>query len=365
MIAIIFFIYCAVIAVTTLVTFINLVSAPQLKKKNTQNHKIKISICIPARNEEQNIKNILTDILIQSYSNFEILVLDDNSEDNTFNIITAISKINKNVQVISGDPLPSRWTGKNWACHQLSQKANGNILFFIDADCRLSPWAIESSAAYMDYYSLDMLSAFPVQRMNSLSEKIIVPIMDWILLTFLPLQLVYLSSRASLVAANGQFIAFKKEAYNVIGGHKSVANKIVEDMELARNIKKAKLKMMTFLGNNTLKCRMYKSFTDAFVGFSKNFFPGFNTKPFMFIVILLCLNMLYTFSFILLIFYKYFMIIIVLILLQRVFISATNKQNPLHNIILHPIQMIMMTLIGLNSIYKTKKGSLEWKGRGL
>lgn len=365
MIEMILYIYCAVVSITTLVALINFFSAPQLKKKEEKNRNIKISVCIPARNEEHNIKNILSDILNQTFPNMEVLVLDDNSQDDTNKIISSITKVHKNIRLISGDSLPSGWTGKNWACHQLSQKSKGDILFFIDADSRLSPWAIESSIAYINNYSLSMLSVFPVQRMKTISEKLVVPIMDWILLTFLPLRLVYLSSMLSFVAANGQFIAIKKEAYNLIGGHKSVANMFVEDMEIARKIKKKKLKLMTMLGNNTVECRMYESYKNAFAGFSKNFFPGFNTNVVTFIFMLLLLNLIYTAPFILLFYYHAFILIIILIYFQRLFISLANRQNPLYNIIFHPIQMIIMTLIGLNSIYKTKKGLLKWKGREL
>ncbi|MBN2403530.1 MAG: glycosyltransferase [Spirochaetes bacterium] len=365
MIEAIFIVYCAFIGVTILVALANFLSAPRLNKKQAKDHSKKISVCIPARNEEHNITNILHDILNQTYPDIEIFVLDDNSEDSTYRIVSSIRKLNKSVNLISGKPLPPGWTGKNWACCQLSQKAQGDILFFIDADTRLSSWAVESAAAYMNEYSLGMLSVFPSQLMLTLSERLIVPIMDWILLAFLPLRMVYLSPWLSFVAANGQFIAVTKKAYKKIGGHESVANMVVEDMELARNVKKHSLQMMTFVGYNGVKCRMYKSFSDAFTGFTKNFFPGFNTSPLMFALMLIFLNVLFTLPFILLFFLKEFVLIVFLILLQRVFISRSNKQNFLFNVILHPVQMIIMTLIGLNSMHKSAKGKLKWKGRHL
>lgn len=365
MIEIIFYIACVFILITTFVVIFNFFTAPQFKRKIFSYSKIKVSVCIPARNEESNISNILHDVLKQTYNGLEILVLDDNSEDNTFNIISAFRKNNKSVKVISGKDLPTGWTGKNWACHQLSKIARGRIIIFIDADCRISPWAVESAIAYMDIYSLDMLSVFPAQRMSTISEKIIVPIMDWILLTFLPLKFVYSSVNSSFVAANGQFVAFKRESYDLIGGHASVAGQFVEDMELARLIKNNKLKMMTLLGNNTVSCRMYQSFKDAVAGFSKNFYPGFKTSAVSFILFLLFLNIIFSAPFILIFYNNLFLLILILILIQRVLISITNSQNPILNIIFHPLQMIVMTTIGINSIYKAKKRTLKWKGRRL
>lgn len=365
MIEIIFYITCFFILITTLVVINNFFTAPQFKRKISSNKEIKVSVCIPARNEENNIANILNDILKQTYNWLEILVLDDNSEDNTFNIISAFRKNNKSVKVISGDPLPTGWAGKNWACHQLSKRATGQVIIFVDADCRISPWAVESAIAYMDYYSLDLFSVFPAQRMISISEKLIVPIMDWILLTFLPLRLVYSSANSSFVAANGQFVAFRREAYNIIGGHASVANQFVEDMELARAIKNKNLKMMTFLGNNTVSCRMYETFKDAVAGFSKNFYLGFKITAVAFIVFLIFLNMIYTAPFLFIFNNDLFLVIIIFIILQRALISITNSQNPVLNIIFHLLQMIIMTTIGINSIYKAKKRILKWKGRQL
>ena len=365
MIEIIFYIACFFILITTLVVIFNFFTAPQFKRKISPYKKIKVSICIPARNEQSNIAKILNDILVQTYNELEILVLDDNSEDNTFNIISAFSNNNKSVKVNSGKHLPSGWTGKNWACHQLSKIARGRIIIFIDADCRMSPWAVESAVAYMDSYSLDLLSVFPAQRMITISEKIIVPIMDWILLTFLPLRFVYSSANSSFVAANGQFIAFRREAYNIIGGHASVANQFVEDMELARSIKNKNLKMMTLLGNNTVSCRMYESLNDAVDGFSKNFYPGFKISMVVFILFLIFLNLIYTAPFLFILYNNLFLLTAIFILLQRALISLTNSQNPVLNILFHPLQMIIMTLIGINSIYKAKRRILKWKGRKL
>jgi glycosyltransferase involved in cell wall biosynthesis len=362
---ILFYITSFFILITTIVVIFNFFTAPQFKRKISPYKKIKVSICIPARNEESNIANILNDILKQTYNELEVLVLDDNSEDNTLNIISSFRNKNKSVKVISGDPLPAGWTGKNWACHQLSQIATGQIILFVDADCRISPWAVESAIAYMDIYSLDLLSVFPAQRMVTLSEKIIVPIMDWILLTFLPLKFVYSSANSSFIAANGQFIAFKRRAYDLINGHASVANQFVEDMELARAIKNKNLKIMTLLGNNTVSCRMYETLGDAVAGFSKNFFPGFKISVFAFILLLLFLNLLYTAPFVFFIYNNLFLSVIIFIFLQRALISITNSQNPVLNIIFHIIQMIFMTLIGINSIYKAKKRNLKWKGRQL
>ena len=139
--------------------------------------------------------------------------------------------------------------GKNWACHQLSQKAKGKYLLFIDADVELAPNAISSTAKIMAETKTKMLSVFPTQRIKSFGEWLIVPLMNWLLLAFLPLRQVYASRNNSFIAANGQFILWDRETYFSIGGHQQVANAVVEDMELARKAKQ-KNKIITLLGGN-------------------------------------------------------------------------------------------------------------------
>jgi chlorobactene glucosyltransferase len=187
--------------------------------------------------------------------------------------------------------------------------------------------------------------------------------MDWLLLSFLPLRLVNLSRHKSFVAANGQFMAFVRKPYDAIGGHKNVADQVVEDMELARNIKTHGYRMMTTLGGKSIFCTMYTSFSDAIRGFSKNFFPGFNTTPLRFSIMIALFAFFYLVPFFLVFTYRGVLIPIGLICLQRVILALTDRQNPIINAILHPFQMVFMVMVGINSMRVAVGRKIVWKGR--
>jgi glycosyltransferase involved in cell wall biosynthesis len=353
------------VLISTIVVVYNYFTAPILKDNPFAiSQSDLVSVLIPSRNEEKNIGLCLNFILAQDYKNLEVLVLDDQSTDRTNEIVKSFSEKHKNIFCFDGEPLPQIWTGKNWACHQLSQKAKGKYLLFIDADVELAENAINSALKIMSDTKSKMLSVFPTQKINSFSEWLIVPLMNWLLLSFLPLKQVYKSNSNSFIAANGQFILWDRETYFYVGGHKQVANAVVEDMELARKTK-LNNKIITLLGGEVVYCRMYNSFFGAFRGFSKNFYPGFNLNPGFFIGFVLLLFLVFGVSSLFALLYSNYLIIIMLIVISRILISQISNQNVFLNVLLHPIQMIFMVIIGINSIFSTKFGFAAWKGRKL
>ena len=348
----------------TLVVLFNLFAAPVIKKEKYQfRRRPLVSVLIPARNEEANIGGCLAHVLNQSYAKTEIIVLDDQSEDNTYKIVTEMQKGHPNLKLFRGKDLPKGWNGKNWACHQLAQKARGEIIIFVDADCILAPWTVASALTMMKRYRLDLLSSFPTQNLKGIAGLLLVPVMDWLLLSFLPLRMVYLSPHKSFVAANGQFMAFVRKQYDAIGGHKAVADQVVEDMELARAIKTRGFRMMTALGGETISCNMYASFSDAIRGFSKNFYSGFNTTPSRFSFMIALFAFFYLAPFGLVFAYTNVLIPIGLIYLQRVLLAFTDRQNPIINALLHPLQMVLMVVVGINSMRVAEGKKIVWKGR--
>lgn len=362
----IFFLFILIpVIISTIVVVYNFISAPVVKNSRIQiDESSHVSVLIPARNEEKNIGSCLDFILSQDYKNLEVLVLDDQSTDRTKEIVKSFSDKHKNIFYFEGEQLPQNWTGKNWACHQLSQKANGKYLLFVDADVELAPDAISSALKIMLNTKTKMLSVFPTQRIKSLEEWLIVPLMNWLLLSFLPLKQVYASENKSFIAANGQFILWDKETYLSIGGHKQVTEAVVEDMELARKMKQH-YNIITMLGGKIIFCRMYSSISEAFKGFSKNFYPGFNMNPIIFIGFVLILFLLFAVSSVFALTDSNYLIIVMLVVLSRILISHISHQNPFLNVILHPVQMILMLAIGINSVVSTKLGYAAWKGRKL
>ena len=198
---------------------------------------------------------------------------------------------NPKITLLRGEPLPEGWVGKNWACFQLAQHARGEILLFLDADVRLSVNALNAALYHLQKNNVVMLSCFPTQKIDSLGEWVVVPLMNWLVLSFLPLRTVTRFHHQSLTAANGQFILCSRQPYNDIGGHRAVFDQVVEDMEIARLLKQKRYKIMTVLGNDAVNCCMYKGFVESIKGFSKNFYLGFNVSPLVFFGII-CLLML-------------------------------------------------------------------------
>jgi chlorobactene glucosyltransferase len=255
-----------------------------------------VSICIPARNEEFSINTCVRSALNQTYSNCEILVLDDESDDKTSEILTGIQEnVDGKLIILSGTPKPENWLGKNWACHQLSDASKGEILVFIDADVQLEPHTIDALVTRMTQDSkIGLLSVWPEQILITFWEQVLVPMVYYTLLGFLYLRYTEKPPRwipiwfrkffaPLFAAACGQFMAFRKDVYNEIGGHKSVKNKVVEDVELARLCIKNEYKVVNLSGKDAVYCRMYRSYNEIKQGFRKNFFSGFGESFLLFV----------------------------------------------------------------------------------
>ncbi|MBS4033227.1 MAG: glycosyltransferase [Ignavibacterium sp.] len=361
---IIFWIITVSLAFILLVSIYNLITAPVAGTSSFNNETNPlVSVLIPARNEENNISKCLNYLLAQDYSPLEILVLNDHSTDKTGKIVEDYEVRNKQIKLINGKDLPEGWLGKNWACHQLSNEAQGNYLLFLDADVRIEKETISSTLAEMNNAEAKLISVFSTQIIKSFGEWMIVPLMNWLLLAFLPLRLVYSSRKKSFVAANGQFMFWERETYFNISGHKAVQDKVVEDMEFARICKSRKIKIKTMLGGNLIFCQMYNGLSDAKKGFSKNFYPGFSINSFVFLMMITLFIVIFLLPFALVFSSTLYIIPLLLIVLIRVFISIISKQNIAFNIILHPLQMLFMFFIGINSVISSKTGKIEWKGR--
>ncbi len=323
-----------------------------------------VSVLIPARNEENNICNLLEDLSSQNYENIEIHVYDDLSEDNTGNLVKNCRKKDCRIKLIEGGPLPEGWTGKNHACHQLSRYANGDYLLFLDADVRIGKSAITNSLAHLAKHQLSLFSLFPVQKMHTPGEKITVPVMNWVLAGLLPLILTKISSRSSLSAANGQFMFFRAEDYHRYRFHAEHKNSIVEDIRIFRSVKKKGLKAHTILSNGDISCRMYNSYKDSVNGFSRSvaeFFGGHlhlaalfaSVTTFGFIPVLVFLPSFYQFTF------------LTMLIIHRTLISWLSRQHVLQNLLLAPLQQVSFCLMVIMAYHHKLRHNLNWKGRNV
>jgi len=352
-------------SIAAIISIYNLLTRPVLEYVPHTNNLGKpiLSVLIPARNEQNSIGRTLQTITQQTYRNIEIIVLDDHSDDRTGQIVNSIANTEPRLRLIQGKPLPSGWIGKNWACHQLAKEANGEILLFIDADVQLAPEAIASALRHLENNNADALSVFPTQILQSLGERLIVPLMNWLLLSFLPLHLVFRSSNPKFIAANGQFMLIRENLYSGIGGHAAVKDKIVEDMEIARLIKNSGKKIITLLGGELISCHMYTGLNDSMNGFTKNFYAGFNIHRYSFIALVSILFIVFLGPLILVLEELLYIYPILIIFINRLSVSLISRQSPTYNILLHPIQMLLMMIIGIRSVEAYTTNKIQWKGR--
>jgi chlorobactene glucosyltransferase len=343
------------------VTVFNFISNPKLPP-SAINYSDLVSILIPARDEEDNILTLLKSIKSQNYSHYEVIILDDNSSDGTFNICEQFCSSDSRFKIIKGKELPEGWLGKNYACYQLAEMASGKFLLFIDADESVADGLINNTLHRIKQGKLALLSLFTNQVMITLGERLVIPLMHFILLNTLPLRLVRLAKNPALSAASGQFMMFESASYHAHQWHAQVKDRIVEDVEIMKLIKAYQLKAEALLANGYIACRMYKSFSEAVAGFSKNLLAGFNYN----IAGLVCYLLLIIVGPVFIAVYLNYSLLlfaITLIILTRIMISLLSGQNVILNIVLHPLQMVALVLISIISIKKHITKTTFWKGR--
>jgi Glycosyltransferases, probably involved in cell wall biogenesis len=335
----------------------------QKMKPISNDDSILISILIPARNEEDNIAFLLYDLQNCGTKNLEILIFDDESSDNTAQLVQQFAQCDPRIRLVQSEGLPKGWLGKNHACHRLAKEANGDYLLFLDADVRIKGDVISRAVAYASKNRLGLLSVFPVQTMKTFGERICVPIMNYILLTLLPLCFVHRSPFKSHAAANGQFMLFKASFYMQTQVHSVFKSNAAEDISIARHYKKNKIKVACLTGEKNISCRMYSSGKEAVNGFSKNIFMFFGNhrmigflfwlfSVFGFVPILLSMPHLLPVYF-----FAMFSILATY--------SALSNQSIADNIILFPIQMLLLLGIMANAFKSNRLKKTEWKGRNI
>ena len=239
-----------------------------------------ISVCIPARNEEYNIRNCVEAVLAQDYPKIEVIVLDDRSTDATPEILRGLAAQNDILKIISGSDLPAGWAGKPHALFQASAVARGEWLCFVDADTFLKPNCISSCYAKAIETKADLFTTMNQQILGSFWEKVVMPlVMTALSVGFSPRKVNDPSKRDAV--ANGQFILIKRNVYDSIGGHEKVKDQIVEDKAIAEQVKWNGYRLIVADGMQVLSTRMYTSLETMWEGWTKNIYLGLRDHPAM------------------------------------------------------------------------------------
>ena len=247
---------------------VNLVTFPVLRPQpQAAGERPATSILVPARDEAHRLPAALACIREQQAA--EILVLDDQSADESASVVEHAAAADPRVRLLRGTPVPAGWTGKNWACQQLADAARGDLLVFCDADVSLAPGALDAVWSSMRAQRAGVFSVFPRQRTVTPGERLLVPLIDEVLLAFLPHVLLRMPAAAA-ATANGQLLAFRRAAYAALGGHASVAGELVEDLAIARRARGLGLTLGLALGGDLIGARMYGGYRDSVRGLGKS-----------------------------------------------------------------------------------------------
>jgi chlorobactene glucosyltransferase len=346
----------------------------------------RVSILVPARNEERCIGPCVKSLLAQDYPNFELIVLDDQSSDATPHLLDELGLHPDDPQrrVLRGQPLPAGWVGKNWACDQLARAATGEFLFFTDADTTHAVGTVSAVVAYAERRNASLVSAWPRLVTVTWAEKLIIPMILVLGMTHYPHWLVLALQRwprfaqwlppsilRSLGAGNGQFMFWRRAAYDAVGGHAALRAHLVEDVALGRAVATRIGEGLRVFNCDALRfstCRMYRSFGEVWEGFTKNLWPAFEARLPVFCFVGATQLCAY-FAPCLLLWLKWesaerpwLAAQVGLILTIRIVLTLRYRTSWL-SCLLHPLAELLGIAIALNSWRLAGHRGVMWKGR--
>ena len=244
------------------------------KFESKSHHTPRVSVILPARNEEKFIQKCLDSLISQDYANYEIIAIDDSSEDSTGTIIAQYAKNNPKVVHVSAAQKPDGWMGKNWACIEGYKKATGELLLFTDADTRFEKNVISLAVSHLETFSLDALTVIPKMICLDVWTKIALPVLS-----------TFLHTRFSAIRVNdptkktgyffGSFFIIRKTTYNTVGTHEGVKHEIIEDGALGKKVKEGGFKMKMVRGAHLIDAVWARDWSTLWNGLKRLMIPLF------------------------------------------------------------------------------------------
>ena len=350
------------LVLTFLLFLLTLINSQVIRiPRNGRDLAASVAVLLPVRNEAENIVELVASLKAQiGISDLKFYFLNDNSEDETAELLHDAVSGDARFVVISGSELPDGWLGKPWALEQLRTKVKSDYLVNIDADVRLEPRAICAAVNLLVDQNLDFLSPYPKQIANSFGERMIQPLLQWSWLSTVPLRIAEKSGRPSLAVANGQFFVVRSSSLVSVNGFSAVKGEVLDDLELARALLRAGSKGTVVDGSHIASCHMYSSWPEVKAGYGKSLWAAFGSKfgsivaiTFIFLTgILPLLGVMAGFT---AGFYA-----LELVIVSRI-ISARISGGRIIDALSHPISSALLIYL---IIYSWRaRGKVQWKGR--
>lgn len=320
-----------------------------------------VSVLIPARNEEHNIRAALESVLQDHDIELEVIVLDDHSTDRTAGIVREMAEADPRVRLASAPSLPEGWCGKQHACQKLAEQAGHSLLLFMDADVRLEPGAVGRMAGFLSRSGADLISGIPRQITGTFSEKLLIPLIPYVLLGFLPMFWMRKSKKPGFAAGCGQLFMARREAYFASGGHESIKESLHDGLTLPRSFRLAGKRTDLFDATSVARCRMFQCNKDVWAGLGRNANEGMAapSRIGLFTVLLFGGQVL---PFLWLLIYPGWLaaLAVALAWLPR-FLGVWRFKQSVLSAVLHPLGIVGLLVIQWAAFFRGKPS--HWKGR--
>jgi len=327
--------------------------------KRTSELAVTVGVIVPMRNEADNVEGLIATLAAQEGS-LRFYLLDDNSEDQTIELLQRFTTADSRFTVIKGAVLNDEWIGKTWALQQLFDASSEEILVSVDADVRLSNDAINKAVTAMNSARLDFISPYPRQIAQSFAERLIQPLLQWSWLTTVPLRYAESSGQQSMAVANGQFFVVRRSALASIGGYQSVKHAVIDDVFLARELVKNGSSGTVINGSDIAETHMYGSWSEIKAGYGKSLNKAFGSIVGAVFVMAFLITTSIAPLLLGLLGNPYGWLGFAAIVGTRL-LSAIKSRGRVLDSVLHPISVLALIYLIVYSYLR--RGSIQWKGR--
>ncbi|HEX9459534.1 MAG TPA: glycosyltransferase [Thermoanaerobaculia bacterium] len=348
-------------------TIVNLALIPRLRTGGTAAREPLVSVIIPARDEARIIERTVRALLAQTYPNLEVIVVNDRSVDGTGEILGAINDAidAERLRVIDGVEPPEGWLGKPWALHQGSRLARGELLLFVDADVLYTPAAVRAAVAFLELRRPALLSLLPYFEMEGFGENAAMPMLAMFCFTFMPTWISNRSRFAALAIGGGTGNLIVRDRYEAIGGHEALKDSVVDDVALARLVRRSGDTTETVRADDLVSLRMYHGLAEVVEGFTKNAFAVFGRNYVVGILIQAGSVVFHLLPYgLALAGDRISMATVILISVTRLILFRSLRYRLDNALLLHPVMVGIWTWIFVRSMWITGiRRRLLWRGR--